>query len=192
MAQSKPRSPSPPALSLGELFAVFFKAGMAFGGGLGILAVMERELVANKKAVTKEEFLTYYGMGRVVPSGTMTALAVAYGYKFGGFTGTVVALAGLVAPAFIITIVLTLLYNVIKDTSAFAYVKVSILPAAVGLILVAAFSLGKDLLRISKESFFALVALAAALVFRINPSIILLAGGVLGALLLQPAPKSKP
>jgi len=31
----------------GELFSIFLKAGLAFGGGLGILAVLERELVTS-------------------------------------------------------------------------------------------------------------------------------------------------
>ncbi len=61
------------------------------GGGLGILAVLEEELVDKLRAVTKDEFLTIYGIGRIVPSGTMTALAVAYGYKFCGMSGTVIA-----------------------------------------------------------------------------------------------------
>ncbi len=71
---------------------------------MGILAVLEEELVDKLRAVTKDEFLTIYGIGRIVPSGTMTALAVAYGYKFCGMSGTVIApfyygnLTGMMAP----------------------------------------------------------------------------------------------
>lgn len=79
-------------LTRGELFSIFFKAGLAFGGGLGILAVLEDEIVNKRRAVSRDEFLTIYGIGRVVPSGTMIALAVAYGYKFGGMSGTLIAL----------------------------------------------------------------------------------------------------
>jgi hypothetical protein len=61
-------------ITSGELFLIFLKAGLAFGGGLGILAVLEEELVDQRRAVTKEEFLTIYGIGRIVPSGTMTAV----------------------------------------------------------------------------------------------------------------------
>jgi chromate transporter len=93
-----------------ELFLIFLKAGLAFGGGLGILAVLEDELVSKRRAVTREEFLTIYGVGRIVPSGTMTALAVAYGYKFGGMPGTVIALLALSLPVFVLTIVLTIAY----------------------------------------------------------------------------------
>src|ERR1700682_1604294 len=75
----------------GELFSIFLRAGLAFGGGLGILAVLEEELVDKRRVVTREEFLAIYGMGRIVPSGTMTALAVAYGYMFAGMSGQAIA-----------------------------------------------------------------------------------------------------
>ena len=88
----------------GDLFSIFLRAGLAFGGGLGILAVLEEELVNKRRAVTTDEFLTIYGIGRIVPSGTMRALAVAYGYKFGGLWGTVIALAALSLPVFVLTI----------------------------------------------------------------------------------------
>src|SRR5882724_10107976 len=90
-----------------ELFSIFLKAGLAFGGGLGILAVLEQELVDQRRAVTREEFLGAYGIGRIVPSGTMTALAIAYGYKFGGLSGTVIALTALSLPVFVLTVALT-------------------------------------------------------------------------------------
>ena len=36
----------------------------------------------------REDFLATYAIGRIVPSGTMTAMAVAYGYRFGGWLGS--------------------------------------------------------------------------------------------------------
>jgi chromate transport protein ChrA len=45
-------------LKHGELFLIFLKAGLAFGGGLGILAVLEEELVTRRRLVSREEFLT--------------------------------------------------------------------------------------------------------------------------------------
>src|SRR4051812_14640421 len=106
---------TPPTLSKRDLFIIFIKAGLAFGGGLGILAVLEDELVSKRKVLSKEEFLADYALGRIVPSGTMTALAVGFGYRFGGWLGTVLALIGLVLPAFVITIALTIAYGFLKD-----------------------------------------------------------------------------
>jgi len=168
-----------------ELFSIFFKAGMAFGGGLGILAVLEEELVSKRRAVSRDEFLAIYGIGRVVPSGTMTALAVAYGYKFGGLSGTVVALAALSLPVFVLTIVLTIAYHYLRNSRIFDLFPVTIMPAALALIIIAALRLGKDVFRLSHELVIAGAAFALALFLKLNPALILLAGGALGAFVLQ-------
>src|SRR5947209_4288576 len=174
-----------------ELFLIFLKAGLAFGGGLGILAVLEDELVYKRRAVTKEEFQTIYGIGRIVPSGTMTALAVAYGYKFGGLWGTVIALAALSLPAFVLTIALTIAYHYLRSSRLFDLLPITIMPAALALIAVAALKLGKDVFRPSRELIVAGVAFALALFLRLNPALILVAGGVLGAFALQKVEEGK-
>jgi len=175
----------------GDLFSIFLRAGLAFGGGLGILAVLEQELVNKRRAVTTDEFLTIYGIGRIVPSGTMTALAVAYGYKFGGLWGTLIALAGLSLPVFVLTIALTVAYHYLRSSRLFDLLPITIMPAALALIAVAALKLGKDVFRPSRELIVAGVAFALALFLRLNPALILLAGGVLGAFALQKVEEGK-
>ena len=173
-------------LSQRDIFWIFFKAGMAFGGGLGILAVLEDELVAKRQVISREEFLTTYSIGRIVPSGTMTALAVAYGHKFGGYFGTVVALVALVLPAFLLTILLTIGYSYLRTGAFLKLLPVTILPAALAFILAAALKLGKDIFRPSLELLLAAATFAAALFLHLNPSILLLAGGVIGIFILSP------
>lgn len=169
-------------LKIGELFTIFLKAGFAFGGGLGILSVLENELVTRRKLVTPDEFLTYYGIGRVVPSGTMTALAVAYGYRFGGWLGTVVALTALVLPTFVITILLTIAYQYLKGSELLTLLPATLLPAALALIVAAAISLGKNVFKPSLDLIVAALALTGALFLNISPSILLVAGGIFGML----------
>ena len=175
----------PTLVTRSDLFLIFLKAGLAFGGGLGILGELEDELVERRGAVTRKEFLTIYGIGRIVPSGTMTALAVAYGYKFGGLTGTVIALAALSLPVFVLTVALTVAYHYLRNSRLFDLLPVTIMPAALALIAVAAFKLGKDVFRPSRELIIAGAAFALAFFLRLNPALILLAGGVLGAFVLQ-------
>jgi chromate transporter len=160
---------------------------MAFGGGLGILAVLEEELVTRRKAVSRADFLTYYGISRIVPSGSMTALAVAYGYRLGGFWGTVIALTAMVVPAFVLTVLLTMLYAVFKDANLFPWLEVSVLPAALALILAAAIKLGKDVFQPSLELVLAAAAFAAVFFLKWNPALVLLAGGLVGMLILRPS-----
>jgi chromate transporter len=168
-----------------ELFSIFLKAGLAFGGGLGILAVLEQELVSKRRAVSRDEFLTIYGIGRIVPSGTMTALAVAYGYKFCGMSGTIIALTALSLPVFVLTIALTIAYHYLRNSRLFDLLPLTIMPAALALIVVAALKLGKDVFRPSREFLIAGAAFALALFLRFNPALILLAGGALGAFVFQ-------
>ena len=166
-----------------DLFWIFLKAGMAFGGGLGILAVLEEELVNRRSMISREDFLTYYGISRIVPSGSMTALAVAYGYRLGGFWGTVVALTAMVIPALVITVLLTMLYQVFKDNNMLSWLEVSVLPAALAMILAAAVKLGKDVFKPSAEFVIAAAAFAAVFVFDQNPALVLIAGGLAGIVL---------
>lgn len=173
--------PPPVKVSYRQLFWIFLRAGMAFGGGLGILAVLEQELVTRYKAISREDFLTYYAISRIVPSGSMTALSVAFGYRLGGTLGTVIALAALAIPALVITVLLTMLYGVLKDTNMLSWLEVSVLPAALAMITAAAIKLGKDVFRPSVDLVLAAAALAAVFFLNWNPALVLLGGGLAGA-----------
>src|SRR6266545_5874551 len=102
-------------------------------------------LVTRRQAVDREEFLRLYGLGRIVPSGTMTALAVAYGYRFAGLVGTAIALCGLVLPALVLTVALTAAYGILRRQGGLLdLLPVTILPAVLVFIVVAALRLGRE------------------------------------------------
>ena len=179
------RPPQP--INRRALFGIFFKAGLAFGGGLGILAVLEQELVTRRRAVDREEFLRLYGLGRIVPSGTMTALAVAYGYRFAGLPGTVISLAALVLPALVLTVALTAVYGLLHRQAWLPeLLPVTILPAALAFIVVAGVRLGRDVFRPSRELLLSAAAFAGSAVLHLSPVLLLLAGGVAGTVLFRP------
>lgn|GEM_PF-1499549 len=177
----------PQPISRRALFGIFLKAGLAFGGGLGILAVLEQELVTRRRAVDREEFLRLYGLGRIVPSGTMTALAVAYGYRFAGLPGTVISLTALVLPALVLTVALTAAYGLLHRQAWLSeLLPVTILPAALAFIVVAGVRLGREVFRPSRELLLAAAAFAGAAVLHLSPVLLLLAGGVAGTVLFRP------
>jgi len=183
---SSPDRPAQP-ISRRALFGIFLKAGLAFGGGLGILAVLEQELVTRRQAVGREEFLRLYGLGRIVPSGTMTALAVAYGYRFAGLPGTVISLTALVLPALVLTVALTAVYGLLRQQQWLPeLLPVTILPAALAFIVVAGVRLGREVFRPSRELVLAAAAFAGAAVLHLSPVLLLLAGGVAGTVLFRP------
>ena len=85
-----------PRLSLAQIFLVFFRAGWGFGGGLAVLAMLEEELVTRRRIMSRSDLITLWSIGRIVPCGTMTAVAVAIGYRLGRFPGSVAALVAAV------------------------------------------------------------------------------------------------
>ena len=44
------------------------------------MAGLLRELVDRRQAISRADFLTLYGLSRILPSGTTTSLAVGLGY----------------------------------------------------------------------------------------------------------------
>ena len=172
-------------VGLWALFRLFLRAGLIFGGGLAVTAVLLQELVERRRAITRAYFLALYGLARLLPSGTTTALAVGLGHRFAGLPGTVVALLGVALPSLGPTIILTALYDSLRDSPWLVLLPVTLLPAAVALLASAVLTIGREVDRRSIEPLLAIGAFAGAVVLGINPGLLLIAGGALGALLLR-------
>jgi len=178
-------------LPLSTLFWIFFRAGWSFGGGVTILAALEAELVDKRRLLSKDEFMEIYAVGRVVPSGTMTALAIAYGHRFHGFVGGLVALAGLLLPATAITLGATAAYGVLRSSPLLPAVTSILLPAAIALIASAALKLGSDVLAKKSGLLIAFGAFVLAYAAGLNPGVVLVLGGLAAVLFVPAARKSE-
>ncbi len=172
-------------LSLGQVFAVFFKAGCAFGGGLGVLGLLQEELVTLRRLLPDKELLTLWSIGRIMPSGTMTAVAVAVGHRLAGFPGTVVALVAMILPGFVCVVLLTIAYGWLAHGAVLDDIDATLLPAALGIVVISAIRLGRPIFRFSLDLLFVAAACAAALLPNVSPAIVILAGGIGGAFLLR-------
>lgn len=171
-------------LSMAEVFRVFLLAGLTFGGGLAIVTILERELVRDRQALTRDDFFAYYALARVVPTGTQTALAVSIGNHLAGLKGSFAAVIGLVTPAVATALALTVALTSLPST-AVEIMPQTILPAAVALIAVGAISMGKDLVGFKRETALAAAAFAAAWLLNVPPGIVLITGGFIGLLLFR-------
>ncbi len=180
-ASGEPRA----TLSLGQIFAVFFKAGCAFGGGLGVLGLLQEQLVTLRRILPDKELITLWSIGRIMPSGTMTAVAVAVGHRLGGFRGTVVALVAMILPGFICVVVLTIAYGWLAHGPVLDYIDATLLPAALGVVVVSAVRLGRPIFHPSRDLVFAVISCVLAALPSVSPAIVILAGGVAGAFLLR-------
>ncbi len=173
-------------VSLRALFLMFLKVGTSFGAGTGMAAVLQDDLVRRRSAMQANEFMTLYGLARLVPSASMTALTVAIAYRLQRLPGTVVALAAMILPGFVLTVLLTVAYTLLTGSTAMRVADVTLMPAALGIVAVSSYRLASEFLTPSPELLMAVLAGVGVLAFGLNPSLLLLAGGLIGAFVLRP------
>lgn len=94
---------------LPELFFTFLKIGaFTFGGGYAMIALLEREFVAEKKWMEKDEFLDMVAIAESTPGPIAINSATYIGYKNGGIAGAALATLGVVLPSFTVIYVISL------------------------------------------------------------------------------------
>lgn len=167
------------------IFWVFLVAGLTFGGGLAIIGVLQQELIKKRKVITKEKFLTYYSLSRLVPTGTQTALAISLGNYLAGLRGAVAAACGLLAPAFILTIALTIIFLRFHMGAATEILPKAIMPAALAIIFTGVLSLAGPSFKKPLELAVAVAAFAVAAFLKIPPVAVLILGGFLGIFIFR-------
>ena len=118
-----------------ELFLSFFKVGLfCFGGGYGMLPLMEETVVA-KGWLTAEQFYDFVGVCESTPGPIAVNMATYVGSVTGGPLGSIVATLGTVLPAFIIILIISaLLKNFLKYSGVKAFLS-GVRPCVVSLIL---------------------------------------------------------
>jgi chromate transport protein ChrA len=91
----------------------------------------------------------------------------------------------MILPGFVCVVVLTMAYGWFAHGPVLDYIDATLLPAAVGIVVVSAVRLGRPIFRWSLDLVFAAISCAAALIPDVSPAIVILAGGIAGALFLR-------
>lgn len=171
-------------MELVKLAAILFVInGLTIGGGYAMVPLLQRELVQNHHWLTNKEFIDAIAIGQVTP-GPLTVMNAFMGFKVAGLLGAIVAMVASYLPCVIIVTFVTHHYLAYRDSwlvrGSFAGIK----PAVVGL-------LGAVLIFLAKTSVVSPLtgAIAAAsfilLAFtKLDPSLLIIASGLLGAFLL--------
>lgn len=94
--------------SIQEVFWTF--NWLALQGFGGVLAVVQRGIVEQKRWLTPEEFVEEWAVAQVLPGPNVINLALMLGDRYYGLRGAVVAVAGMLAVPTLLIIVLALVY----------------------------------------------------------------------------------
>lgn len=177
-----------PEIGLRDLFGIFLRSGLTYGGGTTIAALLQRELVDRRRFIARSEFMELFGLARIVPTGSIAAIAVAYGHRFQRMRGTLVALAGMILPGWLLTVLLAAVYTELSGTRLMDIVDLTLAPATIAIVVISTLKLAEEFLRPSVELALAVTAFLLAAVFRVDPSLLLIAGGLAGALAIRGRP----
>ena len=174
--------PDSERISLVRLLAAFLKIGsIGFGGGMAVIALMEREFVQKRKLLSAEEFLHGVGLGQILGSFAVNA-AFFIGYRLFGAVGGILSASAFLVPSLALVTALSHFYFRYHSIPALQGAVLGLGPVVIALILDAAWSLGRPVLRSPVAVCIAAGALAAG-ALKANTVWVILAAGTVGLLL---------
>lgn len=184
-----------------ELFYTFLKIGLfSFGGGYGMLSVIQAEVVARHSWISSSEFADIVAVSQMTPGpiGINSATYVGYtavvnsgGTEIMGILGSLTASFAVMLPSVVLMLIVSRFFVKYKGSSCVEAVFKGIRPAVVGLIASAA------LLLMTKDNFGSLsenplqfwvsvtlfvAAFIAMKFFKVSPLLLLLLAGIFGGL----------
>lgn len=166
---------------LWELFLTFLKVGaFTIGGGLAMLPIIRKVTVEQKNWLTEEEILDCFAICQSLPGVIAINAAIYIGNKKKGIAGAVASVIGVILPSFCIIIIILLFLGKIEDNLYVQGAFEGIKAASVALILVAAYRMGKQVLKGKLEYFIAITSFIIIVIAGINAIWAIVFGGLSG------------
>ncbi|HOT92526.1 MAG TPA: chromate transporter [Anaerolineae bacterium] len=166
---------------LWDLFLTFLKVNLLTSSGPASAGLLYAEVVG--KLLTREEFIEAVGYSSVLPGSDALQLAMFIGYRVGGIPGALIACLGAVLPPTVIMLAIAALLTRLRGEAWISGFVKGLAPALAALLLITVF----QLLNEGQGQFWPFVilgvtSLLALVVFKVPPTIVVLAAGLIGIL----------
>ena len=161
-------------VGLTDIFLTFSKIGLTgFGGGMAIVALVERVCVREKEWIGSEEFLHGVAFGQILGPFSLNVCTF-IGHHLRGIRGGVTAAVGFIAPSFLLISLLSWLYFTYHTLPQLQAALQGTNPVIIALIVVVAMDMGRKQIRGGGRLLMALIAFAATVFLRLNAAWVLL------------------
>ena len=165
------------------LFLFFLKLGaVLFGSGYVLLAFLKADLVDRWHWLTQAQVLDAVAVGQVTPGPVFTT-ATFIGYVLHGFPGAVVATVGIFLPSFLFVAMLGLILPRLRKSPRMGAFLDGINVGALALMVFVTWGLSRAALVDPWTALFGLVSAALLIRFKLNPTWLVLGGGLAGLLI---------
>jgi len=155
-----------------------------FGGGPGMIPMMQVECVETHAWVSEEQFLDALAAASALPGPIAVKMSVMVGAQAAGVPGAIAALVGVIVPA---VTLMTLLAGVLlqyRQTPALTGAMRAAQPAVIGLLAWTVISLAPDGIRNLPAALIAGSALVA-LMLKVHPAVVMVCALGIGAAFLR-------
>lgn len=168
--------------TLCDLFLAFFRPSiLSYGGGPASIPLMQKEVVDNYHWLTSEQFADALAIGNTLPGPIAPKMGAYIGYNVAGVLGSIIAILATVAPTAVIIVILARFLLLHKDSPRLQSMLRVAKPIVVVLLLQTSIELMTRKTYPNLTAFaVSAVALAAILLLRIHPAIVIAAGLVTG------------
>lgn len=171
---------APGPVGLAALFGVFVKIGaVLFGSGYVLLAFLRTDLVQRLGWISERQLLDAVAAGQVTPGPVLTT-ATFVGYLVAGGTGALVATAGIFLPAFLLVALSGPLIPRLRRSRAAGAFLDGVNVGSLALMAVVGAQLAGAAIVDVVTACLAVTSAALLIVFRINPTWLVLGGGFVG------------
>jgi len=124
-----------PAPSLWELFAAWLSIGIQSWGGGSSTLILIHEACRKHGWLDDDEFVRWWALVQIAPGTNLIKLTLLIGRKLRGLPGMFAAIAGLLMPSALVTVLMTAGFTAVQGQPLVQAAMRGVLPAAIGLSL---------------------------------------------------------
>jgi chromate transporter len=166
---------------LGELVIYFLRLGLlGFGGPVALVGQMERELVADRGWLTKEQMREAIAICQSLPGPLAIQVGVYISYLRGGFWGAWAGGWAFILPNFVIVAALGALYVHLGDLQPVTAIFYGVSPAVIALILHSCYRLAKLGMEDWVQWGIAGVCLVVTVILQAEVALLFIGAGIIG------------
>src|SRR5213593_2314391 len=175
--------PTTGRIPIRDLVRYYLRLGvLGFGGPVALVGQIERELVGEKKWLTKEEMREGIAVCQSLPGPLAIQVGIWISYIRGGFWGAWAGGWAFILPNFIIVATLAALYVRFEGLPAVAAIFYGVSPAVIALILHSCYRLTKLGMKDWLEWVLAAAAFAITLAVQAEVALVFIGCGIVGIL----------
>src|SRR6059036_126366 len=166
-----------------ELARYYLRLGLiGFGGPVALVGQMERELVGERKWLTKEEMREGIAVCQSLPGPLAIQVGIWISYIRGGFWGAWAGGWAFILPNFVIVASLAALYVHFEGLSAVSAIFYGVSPAVIALILHSCYRLTKLGMKDAVEWVLAAAAFVITVALQAEVALVFIGCGIVGLL----------